>query len=104
MRNPQFVFQQFRTAFEPRKPRNPLLRIVFGLLGLMILAALLVVGLFVGATMLLVGLVLRFLGAGTKGPTVATAGATARPSHDAGVIDADYTVVPRQSRPLDAPR
>ena len=104
MRNPQFVFQQFRTAFAPRKPRNPLLRIVFGLLGLLVLAALLVVGVFVGAAMLLIGLVMRLLGVGAKGPNVASAAAGARASRDEGVIDADYTVVPRQNQSLDAPR
>ena len=104
MRNPQFVFQQFRTAFEPRKPRNPLLRIGFGLLGLVILAALLVVGLFVGAAMLLTGLVMRLLGFGRKiQPQTASAG-PAHAARNEGVIDADYTVVPRQAQSLDAPR
>lgn len=99
MRNPQFVFQQFRAAFEPRKPRNPLLRLGLGLLGLLILAGLLLVGLFVGAAMLLAGLAMRLLGRGRQQPPLGTAGA--RPTTDS-VIDAQYTVVSRQS--LDAPR
>lgn len=103
MRNPQFVFQHFRTAFEPRKPRNPLLRIGFGLLGLVILAALLVVGVFVGAAMLLAGLVLRLFGFGRKVQPQAAAAGASRPFHGDGVIDADFTVVPRQTQSLDAP-
>ena len=45
--------------FAPRKPRHPLLRVVVGLLGLAVLAALLVVGVFVGAAMLGAGLLRR---------------------------------------------
>lgn len=96
MRNPQFVFEQFRAVLEPRKPRHPLLRLAFGLAGLVILAGLLVVGLFVGTAMLLAGLAMRLVG-GARRPAAATARAT-----PPGVIDAQYTVVPRQT--LDTPR
>lgn len=52
-------------AFAPRKPRHPLLRLGVGLLGLVLLALLLVVGLVVGTAMLVVGLVRRLLSRGT---------------------------------------
>ncbi len=45
--------------FAPRKPRHPLLRVAVGLLGLVLLAGLLVVGVFVGAAMLAAGLLRR---------------------------------------------
>jgi uncharacterized membrane protein YjgN (DUF898 family) len=51
MRNPSFNFNQFsnfRAVFSPRKPRNPLVKIGLGLLGLVVLSLLLVVGLVVG--------------------------------------------------------
>ena len=47
-----FQFATLRNLFAPRKPRNPLLRIALGLLGLAILAVLVVAGLFVGAAMI----------------------------------------------------
>jgi hypothetical protein len=46
-------------AFSPRKPRHPLLRIAFGLIGLALLVVLLVLGLFVGAAMVAAGLLLK---------------------------------------------
>lgn len=53
----------FRTAsaglFAPRKPRHPLARLAFGMLGVALLCVLLVVGLFVGAAMVIGGLMLR---------------------------------------------
>lgn len=49
-------FSKLRNLFAPRKPRNPLVRIALGLLGLAILAVLIVAGVFVGAAMILVGL------------------------------------------------
>ena len=39
--------------FRPHKPRHPLLRVATGLLGLVVLALLLVFGLFIGVGMLL---------------------------------------------------
>ena len=98
MRDPRFVFNHFRTAFAPRKPRNPLLRIALGLVGLVILAGLLVVGLFVGAAMLLAGLVMKLLAP----RRTARVHAGTRASSHPGVVDAQYTVVSRQA--IDAPR
>jgi hypothetical protein len=43
---PFFVHRIF--TYSPSKPRHPLLRLVLGLLGVVVLAALVVVGLFVG--------------------------------------------------------
>lgn len=98
MRNPQFYFNNFRAVFAPRKPRNPLVRVALGLFGLVILAGLLVVGLFVGAAMLLVGLVLKLVNPRrSTGNTRRTHG-----RHDNNVVDAQYTVVSRQA--IDAPR
>lgn len=48
-------------VFSPRKPRHPLLRLAFGLLGLALLAVLLVFGVVVGAAMLTAGLAMRLL-------------------------------------------
>lgn len=70
-----------RAMFAPRKPRHPLLRIALGLLGVAMLAVLLVVGLFVGAAMILFGITRRLL---VRRPT-------ARP--DARIVEAEYRVV-----------
>ena len=70
-----------RRARQTRKPRHPLLRIALGLLGVAMLAVLLVVGLFVGAAMILFGITRRLL---VRRPT-------ARP--DARIVEAEYRVV-----------
>ena len=75
--------------FAPRKPRHPLMRVLVGLLGLVVLALLLVVGVFVGATMLVGGLLLRLLR--QRGKPVAP---------QARVVDAEYRVVPKAGQPL----
>ena len=67
-------------AMSPRRPRNPLLKLAIGLLGICVLAMLVVVGLFVGAAMLAIGLLRRLL-------SKPAAGEADR------VIDADYRVV-----------
>jgi len=54
---PIFVHRIF--TYSPSKPRHPLLRLVLGLLGVMVLAVLVVVGLFVGLGMLLFAAVRR---------------------------------------------
>lgn len=75
-------------AFAPRKPRHPLLKLAIGVVGLVVLALLVVVGLFVGAAMLAGGLLRRLLSK--------SAGARAR----ADVIDADYRVVRKPALPV----
>lgn len=69
-------------AFRPCKPRNPLLRVALGLVGLAVLLALVGVGLFVGLAMLLFAAARRLL--------------ATRPvpsSRPEGVIDGEYTLV-----------
>lgn len=98
MRNPPFNFSQFshfRAVFSPRKPRNPLVKIGLGLIGLVVLSLLLVVGLVVGAAMLVAGLVLKLVAPRRSLRNSARAA-------DANVVDAQYTVVSRTA--IDAPR
>ena len=47
---------RMRNAFTPRKPRHRVLRVVLGLVGVAVLAALVMLGVFVGAAMIAVGL------------------------------------------------
>lgn len=70
----------------PRKPRHPLLRLAFGLLGLALLAVLVVVGVFVGAAMLIGGLMLRLIR-----PTPRAA--ASRPA----AMEAEYRVIRRST-------
>ena len=95
-RTPLFrVFQtRFSTSgvsalFAPRKPRHALTRLLFGLLGLVVLALLLVVGVFVGAAMLVGGLLVRLLR--QRGKPV---------SAHKRVVDAEYRVVQKTGQPL----
>lgn len=76
-------FTKFRHLFEPRKPRNPLARVALGLLGLVILAVLIVGGLFIGAAMILGGVAWKLL-APRKSRVHASA---------SNVVDAEYRVV-----------
>lgn len=75
-------------AFAPRKPRNPLLKLAIGVVGVAVLALLVVVGLFVGAAMLAAGLLRRLLSKPSS------------PRARAGVIDADYRVVRKPALPV----
>ncbi|WP_202844155.1 hypothetical protein [Luteimonas saliphila] len=77
-----------RGLFTPRKPRNPLLRVALGLVGIAILALLLVVGLFVGAAMVSFGL-LRAALRGRKPGSV----------QSADVLDAEYRIVSKPGQP-----
>lgn len=91
------LFRSFQTRFStiglsamfaPRKPRHPLLRVLLGVVGVLLLAGLLVVGLVVGTTMLAGGLLVRLLRQRGKP-------ATAR----SRVVDAEYHVV-KPGQPL----
>lgn len=82
---------RMRSAFAPRKPRNAVLRIVLGLLGLGLLAVLLVFGLFVGAAMLGAGLLLRLWR--QRGKPVAGRA-------DQRIVDAEYRVVRKPILPI----
>lgn len=81
----RFRSTAFSAAFAPRKPRHPLVRLVFGLAGIALLAVLLVFGVVIGAAMLAAGLAMRLLGRRGNG-------ATAR---GGTVLDGDYRVVDR---------
>ena len=67
---------------QPRLRRNPLLRILVGLLGLVVLAVLVFFSVFVGAAMLAIGLVSRLL---RKRP--------AAPARDAQIVEGEFRVV-----------
>lgn len=84
-----FQFNQFRTLFAPRKPRHPLVRVAVGLLGLAILAALVFVGVFVGAAMIIAGLAWKLLAQRKSARTA--------PSQ---VVDGEYHVVRKQALPM----
>ena len=71
----------FRNA-QPRLRRNPLLRILMGVLGLLVLAVLVFFSVFVGAAMLAAGLLYRLF---RKRP--------ATPPRDAHVVDGEFRVV-----------
>ena len=79
-----------RAAFAARKPRNGLLRLVLGVIGLGLLAVLVVCGLLIGAAMLAAGVVYKLVqGRGTLG---------SRPT-DPHVVDAEYRVVAKPLLP-----
>lgn len=87
----QFRFDRHRlhALLTPRKPRNPLLRVALGLLGLAVLALLVFVSVFVGAAMIAAGLVLRLWQSRGK--------PMARDRTPARVVDAEYRVIGRSS-------
>ncbi|WP_369040501.1 hypothetical protein [Stenotrophomonas maltophilia] len=90
MFNRDFAFNQFRTLFAPRKPRHPLVRVAVGLLGLAILAAMVFIGVFVGAAMILVGLAWKLLASRKPGQN--------RPT-DPNVVEGEYRVVRKSALP-----
>lgn len=79
---------RLRAAFAPRKPRNPLLRLAFGLIGLGLLALLLVFGVFIGAAMLAAGLLYRLWR--QRGKPIAHDRAQVK-----GYVDGEYRVIPK---------
>jgi len=74
-----FMHRLFR--MRPCKPRNPLLRVACGLIGVALLAVLVVVGLFVGLGMLMFAAVRRML----RKPAASAA--------NERVLDGEYSVV-----------
>ena len=54
-----FNSRRFHGAFVPRKPRHPLLRVALGLLGLAVVLTLVFFSVFVGLTMLTIGVLVR---------------------------------------------
>ena len=83
-----FRFQRL-FSYCPSKPRSPLLRVLVGLLGLVLLAFLVVFGLVIGLGMLLFAAVRRLLR-----PTAAPARA------QEGVIEGEYTLVDKPTSRL----
>lgn len=84
-----FRFQRL-FSYCPSKPRSPLLRVLVGLLGLVLLAFLVVFGLVIGLGMLLFAAVRRLMR-----PTAA------RPSRaQEGVIEGEYTLVDKHDSRL----
>lgn len=88
--NPEHI-DTLRNLFAPRKPRHPLLRIAFGLVGVALLAVLVVAGLFVGVAMLLGGVLLRLVRPRGKPVTPRAA--------DARVVEGEYRVVGKSALP-----
>lgn len=84
-----FQFNAFRQAFNPRKPRHPLLRLAIGLLGLGVLCVLVFFSVFVGAAMIAVGLAYKLFK--QRGKPVA---------RDARVVDGEFRVVRKPVLPL----
>jgi hypothetical protein len=82
-----FDIQRLRAVFAPRKPRHPLLRLAFGLVGLAVLCVLVFFGVFVGAAMLAAGMAYRLM---RPRP---------RPAQQR-VVEGEYQVVRKQALPL----
>lgn len=76
----------------PNKPRNPLLKVVFAIFGLILLMGACAIALVAGAFMLLIGFVLKLVGnKSTRTPSQ---------SDNNDVIDAEYSVVKKTSASL----
>ncbi len=86
----RFDSSRLRSAFAPRKPRHPLLRLAFGLVGLALLCLLVFFSVFVGAAMIVAGLAWKLLRQRGK-PTAAV---------HANVVEGEYRVVRKQAMPL----
>lgn len=85
----RFQFNGFRSAFAPRKPRHPLLRVAVGLLGVAVLCVLVFFSVFVGAAMIAGGLLYKLLR--QRGKPVA---------RDRGVVEGEYRVIRKPAMPL----
>ena len=83
------VFMYRLLHMRPAKPRNPLVKLALGLVGVMLLAVLVVFGLVIGLGMLLFAAVRRMLRP-----------AQLAPDHVPGTIDGEYRVVEKQQPSL----
>ena len=81
---PVFMYRLFR--MRPSKPRNPLLRLACGLVGVALLALLVVFGLFIGLGMLLFAAVRRMM--------------RPAPARIEGTIEGEYRVVEKHQPSL----
>lgn len=76
----------------PNKPKNPLLKIVFAIFGLVLLLGACAIALVAGAFMLLIGFALKLFGKkSTRSPSQ---------YENDSVIDAEYSVVNKSSATL----
>lgn len=88
-----FSRQAFSHTFAPRKPRHRVLRVVLGIVGVALLALLVMFGLFVGAAMIVVGLLYKAWK--QRGKTTLPGGRDPR----SRVLDGEYRVVDPVSLP-----
>ncbi len=88
---PIFIHRVF--SYCPSKPRSPLMRLLFGMLGLTLLVFLLVFGIFIGAAMLLFAATRRLLASRRPAPITSQAD---------NVIDAEYRVVEKSQASIKA--
>ena len=84
---PIFIHRVF--SYCPSKPRSPLMRLLFGLLGLTVLVFLLVFGIFIGAAMLMFAAARRLLT--SRRPAVAA-------DQQGDVIDAEFEMVDKDKK------
>lgn len=84
----RFFTDGMSAVFAPRKPRNAWLKALFGVLGLALLLVLLVIGVFIGAAMLIGGMLWRLLR--QRGKPIAA---------KTRVVDGEYRVV-KTEQPL----
>ncbi|WP_372018492.1 hypothetical protein [Pseudoxanthomonas sp. 10H] len=85
----RFDSPHLQGLLSPRKPRTPLLRLLLGVTGLLVLAVLVFFGLFIGAAMLAAGVAWRLLAR-------RRAQAKAAPHQ---VVDAEYRVLRKAELP-----
>lgn len=83
-----FRRRHLRDLFAPRKPRHRVARVLIGLVGACLLLALIFLGVFVGAAMIVGGLLWKLWK--SRGKPQATPRA---------IVDGQYRVVPRQALP-----
>ena len=86
----RFDSSRLRSAFAPRKPRHPLLRLVFGVVGLGLLCLLVFFSVFVGAAMIIAGVAWKLLSKRGKPAAV----------RDAHVVEGEFRVVRKPVLPL----
>ena len=83
---PVFIHRVF--TYSPSKPRDPLMRLLVGLLGMVLMLVLVVVGLFVGLGMLVFAAVRRLFRTSPRQAATSEA------------LDGEYTVVEKRSASL----
>lgn len=91
--NQNFFQSRMRAAFEPRTPRNGLLRFLLRAAGLGVLVVLVALGAMVGIAMLAAGMVFRLL-RGRGRPVSAVDGRA-----DPRVVDGEFKVVDKNVLP-----